>query len=119
MSALAAVTRVTQPACLSLFALSATSTSVTRARLRVCLKHLSHSQGDVSVAEWNQHIQWQSGEQMFSLRETESGKFIYRCHGCGWERELTATERVAAADEALACNKTHKCSTELPSPKAS
>ena len=56
---------------------------------------------------------------MFSLRETESGRFIYRCHGCGWERELAATERVAAADEALACNKTHKCSTELPSPKAS
>lgn len=61
----------------------------------------------------------QSGEEMFSLRETESGKFIYRCHGCGWERELTAAARVAAADEALACNKSHKCSTELPSPKAS
>lgn len=61
---------------------------------------------------------------MFSLRETESGKFIYRCHGCGREIELTAMDKVAAADEAVACNETHKCATEQPpasakTPKAS
>jgi len=50
---------------------------------------------------------------MFSLRETETGKFIYRCHTCGWEHELTATDKVAAADEALACNQTHKCAAEV------
>ena len=50
---------------------------------------------------------------MFSLRETESGKFIYRCHACGWERELTAMDQVAAADEAPACNEAHKCALEM------
>lgn len=60
---------------------------------------------------------------MFSLRETESGSFVYRCHGCGREIELKAMDKVAAADEAVACNETHECVTEvLPSsdtPKAS
>lgn len=62
---------------------------------------------------------------MFSLRETESAKFIYRCHGSASERELTATDRVAGGEAAVACNETYKCATELPptsdtkSPKAS
>jgi len=61
---------------------------------------------------------------MFSLREIESGKFIYRCHGCGSERELKAIDQVAAADEAVACNAAHKCHSELrllsaKAPKAS
>jgi hypothetical protein len=51
---------------------------------------------------------------MFSLRETETGKFIYRCHVCGLEHELTATDKVAAADEAVGCSETHKCAPELP-----
>jgi hypothetical protein len=51
---------------------------------------------------------------MFSLRETEAGKFLYRCHACAWEHELTATHKVAAADEAVACNETHKCAPALP-----
>jgi hypothetical protein len=46
---------------------------------------------------------------MFSLSETEDGKSIYRCYGCGCESELRATDRVAAADEAITCNKAHKC----------
>jgi hypothetical protein len=50
---------------------------------------------------------------MFSLRETEAGKFIYRCHACGWEHELAATAKVAAADEAVSCSETHKCAPEL------
>lgn len=50
---------------------------------------------------------------MFSLREPENGKFTYRCHGCGWEGELTATDQVAAADEAITCNEAHKCALEM------
>jgi hypothetical protein len=30
---------------------------------------------------------------MFSLRETEDGKFLYRCHACGWECELMPRTR--------------------------
>jgi hypothetical protein len=30
---------------------------------------------------------------MFSLKETDAGKFIYRCHACGWECELMATDQ--------------------------
>jgi hypothetical protein len=61
---------------------------------------------------------------MFSLMETERGKLIYRCHGCGSERELNATDQVAAADEAVACNAAHQCGSEMPlfsakEPKAS
>ena len=65
---------------MSLFVrLSMTSTSVTRARLLVCLKHRGHSQVEASNAKWNQHIQgqMQSGELMFSLRGTESGKLSW------------------------------------------
>jgi hypothetical protein len=51
---------------------------------------------------------------MFSLRETEEGKFIYRCHACSLEHELRATDKVAAADEAVGCSETHKCAPELP-----
>lgn len=50
---------------------------------------------------------------MFTLRETESGEFIYRCHGCGWERELTAADQVSRADEAVACNEAHECAAEM------
>ena len=46
---------------------------------------------------------------MFSLSGPENGKLTYRCHGCGWEIELTATDQVAAADEAITCNDAHKC----------
>ena len=53
---------------------------------------------------------------MFSLRETEDGNFLYRCHACGWECELMATDRVTAADQAVACNQTHKCVAESSSP---
>jgi len=51
---------------------------------------------------------------MFSLRETESGKFVFRCQGCGWEREFTPADQVAAADQALAWHEAHRCATELP-----
>lgn len=50
---------------------------------------------------------------MFSLRETETGKFMYRCHACAWEHELTALDKLAAADEAVACNQTHTCTAEV------
>jgi hypothetical protein len=62
---------------------------------------------------------------MFSLREAEDGKFMYRCHACGWECELMATDQVTAADQAVAYNQTHKCAAEQSShpntnvPKAS
>lgn len=62
---------------------------------------------------------------MFSLSQTENGKFTYRCHGCGRESELTATDQVAAADEAITCNEAHKFALEMRSlsetkaPKAS
>jgi hypothetical protein len=53
---------------------------------------------------------------MFSLRGTEDGKFIYRCHACGWECELMATDQVTAADQAVACDQTHKCVAESSPP---
>lgn len=53
---------------------------------------------------------------MFSLRETEDGKLMYRCHLCGWECELTATDQVTAADQAVADSQTHKCLAEPSSP---
>jgi hypothetical protein len=53
---------------------------------------------------------------MFSLRETEDGKFLYRCHACSWECELMATDQVTAADQAVAYNQTHKCAAESSSP---
>jgi hypothetical protein len=61
---------------------------------------------------------------MFSLQETEDGKFIYRCHSCGWECELVAPDKVTAADQAIACSQTHKCVAEVSgsntqAPKAS
>jgi hypothetical protein len=55
---------------------------------------------------------------MFTLRETEDHRFIYRCRACGWECELIATDQVAAADEALECTKTHKCCAEQLPPLA-
>jgi hypothetical protein len=63
-------------------------------------------------------------EFMFSLRETEDGKFIYRCHSCGWECELAAPDQSTAADQAVAFNQTHKCAAEVSgsntqAPKAS
>jgi len=53
---------------------------------------------------------------MFSLRETEDGKFIYRCHACGWECDLTATDQVTAADKAVAYSQSHKCLAAPASP---
>jgi hypothetical protein len=55
----------------------------------------------------------ESGEQMFSLTETEKGHFTFRCHGCGGEIELIATDQVAAADEALTCKEVHDCAAEM------
>ena len=46
---------------------------------------------------------------MFSLKETADGEFIYRCHGCGSEVELMATDQAMAADQAIAYSQTHKC----------
>jgi hypothetical protein len=46
---------------------------------------------------------------MFSLKETEHGKFAYRCQACGWQRELTASDRMMAVNEALTCSERHKC----------
>jgi hypothetical protein len=46
---------------------------------------------------------------MFSLRETEHGRFVYRCQSCGWQRELTVSDRIMAVNEALACSEWHKC----------
>jgi DNA-directed RNA polymerase subunit RPC12/RpoP len=65
-----------------------------------------------------------SGKPMFSLQETEDGKFMYRCHTCGWECELMAPDQAIAADQAIACNQTHKCGTQssrlnTQAPKAS
>ena len=50
---------------------------------------------------------------MFSLSETEKGRFIYRCHGCAWGSELTATDQIAAADEAITCSKLHNCAPKM------
>jgi len=47
---------------------------------------------------------------MFSLRETADGKFIYRCHECGWEFEFTAKNQVGAAEQAVAYAQSHQCS---------
>jgi hypothetical protein len=58
---------------------------------------------------------------MFSLSGTKRGEFTYRCHACGWESELTATDQIAAADEAITCNTIHNCALEmdpLPDTKA-
>jgi hypothetical protein len=51
---------------------------------------------------------------MFTLSQTGSGKLVYRCHGCRWECELTATDQVALADEEMACNEGHECSIRNP-----
>jgi DNA-directed RNA polymerase subunit RPC12/RpoP len=56
---------------------------------------------------------------MFSLREVEDNKFVYRCHQCGKESETMTTEQVAVY------SRLHKCSPESASlaveqvPKAS
>jgi hypothetical protein len=50
---------------------------------------------------------------MFSLIETEKGKFTYHCHGCGWEIELTTTNQIAAADEASTSKRVHHCAPEM------
>jgi hypothetical protein len=52
------------------------------------------------------------GASMFSLTETVDGKFIYRCHECGSETELMATDLMMAADQAVAYSQTHKCIPE-------
>jgi len=40
---------------------------------------------------------------MFSLREVEDGKFIYRCHACGLESETMTTE------QAVVYSRSHQC----------
>jgi hypothetical protein len=40
---------------------------------------------------------------MFSLREVEDDKFIFRCHQCGWESEIMTTE------QAVTCSRLHQC----------
>jgi hypothetical protein len=47
---------------------------------------------------------------MFSLREIEDNKFVYRCHQCGKESEIMTTEQVAVY------SRLHKCSPESASP---
>ncbi len=49
---------------------------------------------------------------------------MYRCQTCGWECELMAPDQATAADQAIACNQTHKCGTQpshlsTQAPKAS
>ena len=46
---------------------------------------------------------------MFSLREVEDNKFVYRCHQCGKESEIMTTEQVAVY------SRLHKCSPESAS----
>ena len=55
---------------------------------------------------------------MFSLRETVDGKFIYRCHECGMESELMATDKAIAADQALAFSQSHQCAPKAAPPFA-
>ena len=38
---------------------------------------------------------------MFSLRETDDGRFIYRCHRCGSECELAASDQAMAGSKQL------------------
>jgi hypothetical protein len=52
---------------------------------------------------------------VFSLRETDDGAFIYKCHACGWQCELTAADQNTAPDQALECDEAHKCAAEQPS----
>ena len=55
---------------------------------------------------------------MVTLRETVDGKFIYRCHECGMESELTARDKVVAADEAIALSQSHQCAPKAVPPLA-
>jgi hypothetical protein len=47
---------------------------------------------------------------MFSLREVEDGKFIYRCHVCGLESETMTTEQAAVY------SRSHQCSPKAAVP---
>jgi len=52
---------------------------------------------------------------VFSLREVEHGKFVYRCQGCGWQCEFESSDLIMAVNQALACSESHKCTEpELP-----
>ena len=52
---------------------------------------------------------------MFSLKETEHGKFVYRCQACGWQCEIETLDRIMAVNQAIACSQFHKCTEpELP-----
>ena len=53
---------------------------------------------------------------MFSLREIADGKFIYRCHQCGWESEITTTEQRIATEQAIAYSLSHQCPPKSTSP---
>jgi hypothetical protein len=53
----------------------------------------------------------QAGElAMFSLREVDDDKFIYRCHQCGWESEIMTTE------QAVTYSRLHQCPPKSASP---
>jgi hypothetical protein len=47
---------------------------------------------------------------MFSLREVDDDKFIYRCHQCGWESEIMTTE------QAVTYSRLHQCPPKSASP---
>ena len=49
---------------------------------------------------------------MFSLTEIEDGKFIYRCHACGFEFEIMTTE------QAIVYSRSHHCPPKLAIPAA-
>jgi peptide subunit release factor 1 (eRF1) len=47
---------------------------------------------------------------MFSLREVEDDKFIYRCHQCGWESEIMTRE------QAITYSRSHQCPPKSANP---
>ena len=55
---------------------------------------------------------------MFSVVETDGGGFLYRCHGCGSERVLTATETKIALEQAFVFLESHKCAPKATPTRA-
>lgn len=53
---------------------------------------------------------------MFSLRESDDGKFIYRCHECGLESEIMGPEPANAAEQAIAHAQSHTCAPKHATP---
>jgi hypothetical protein len=56
---------------------------------------------------------------MFSLREVDDDKFIYRCHQCGWESEIMTTEQAVTYSRSHKCDPKSASSVVQKSPKAS